>query len=440
VFHITRPPETRTPKVLWTGTVRQRWQQGYDHFIRPLRAHLRALGIEWDFRFVDAGGTPAQTPAQMAAWYNSGTILVCASQSEATPSQALEAAACGCTVVSTRVGVLPELINHDVNGYLVDHDVTALVSAVQLATGNYLRLTRQMQSDIRRWHWSERSAQCFQLFRNLLDGAPQPIRRRDLSNEVTVFVTTVGAPTTAACLERLREQDCTYNLQIIDRVAPMSAAFQRMLDECRTPYYVQVDEDMLLYPHAVHTLYDRITSAAPNVAIVAADLYDVHLRRCIIGVKIFRHAVVRRYPFDATDGFEKKQMACLARDGYVHLHTPPGITPVAGQTLGLHGVQWTPESIYERYMTLAHRRLAYPLKTDWFGAYPSIFLERFLHEPSAENFFALQGVIAGTLAAQHGEPRAKDYRTYAELPGFDGLRRFLDALSGPPQQPDVTQT
>src|SRR5262245_22053777 len=115
--------------------------------------------------------------------------------------------------------------------------------------------------------------------------------RRDLSDAVTVFVTTVGAPTFEQCLRHLREQDCKSRLKIIDHVAPMNAAFQRMLDECRTPYYVQVDEDMLLHPHAVRTLYDTIEAAGPKVAIYAAGLYDVHLERCIHGIKIFRHNV-----------------------------------------------------------------------------------------------------------------------------------------------------
>ncbi|MFN8644361.1 MAG: hypothetical protein U0802_22905 [Candidatus Binatia bacterium] len=69
----------------------------------------------------------------------------------------------------------------------------------------------------------------------------------------------------------------------------MDAAFQRMLDECRTPYYVQVlDEDMLLHPHAVRTLHDAMAAAPADVAVIVHDLYDVTSSRCIFGVKIFR--------------------------------------------------------------------------------------------------------------------------------------------------------
>lgn len=426
VFNVQLPPPLRTAKVLGVGLKPQGWAMDHNGFVRPLRAKLRTLGINSNFLFVESDGAGVRTPAEMAEWYNTGTVLVCASDSEAIASAALEGAACGCTLVSPRMGHMAELITDDANGYLVDREVDAMLNAVELASRNYLRLSQGMLSDIRSWHWAQRSAEWFALLRTVLEEPALAPQLRDLSREVTVFVTTVGAPTAQACLERLRQQDCTFQLQIIDHVAPMNEAFQRMLDECRTPYYVQVDEDMLLHPHAIRTLYERIISAAPNVAIFAADLYDVHLQRCISGIKIFRHEIVRRYPFEASDGFEKAQVTRLAADGYLFHHTAPEREPVAGRTLGLHGTQWTVETIYERYLTLARRRVIY--KLDWVSEYPAVFLQRYLDEPSPENFFALQGIIAGVFAARHGEGVAKDYRTYRELPGLGALRRLLEEL------------
>ena len=250
----------------------------------------------------------------------------------------------------------------------------------------------------------------------------------DVSDLVTVFVTTVGAPTFEACLAHLAAQDCRFTLRVIDRVAPMHAAFQRMLDDCRTPYYVQVDEDMLLHPHAVRTLYERIEAGGPQVAMFAADLFDEHLQRCLIGVKIFRHEIVRRYPFSDIDAFETSQVSRFEADGYVAIKAPAGHEPVPGQTLGLHGTRWTPELIYERYASLERRRLTDKPKIYWFAAYAPQFLERFQRDPSEENFFALMAVVAGTLASRHGGANAKDYRTYDALPGFAALRDFLAAF------------
>lgn len=418
VFRLVTPIEQRAPKVLWTGSEMARHRKGYDRFIRPLEERLRARGIACETRLVDSVGDQKYSPRAMADWYNSGTVLVCASEVEGTPNPALEAAACGCTVVSTAVGNMPELIRDGSNGYLVERDFDALLKAVSAACTNYVSLAREMQQDIQAWHWRERSKNFFDLFRHVLAGEEPTAPKQDLSNDVTVFVTTVGAPSFDACLTLLRQQDCRYTLQVIDRVAPMNAAFQRMLDLCKTPYYVQVDEDMLLYPHAVRTLHEEILGSSDAVAFVVADLHDAHLRRPIQGVKIYRHAILARYPFADVQSFEKLQVEQLRADGYRTRHIE--------QTLGLHGTHWTPQSIYERYVTLERRRRGHPRDLRWFEPYPAVFLERFLEEPSEINFFALMGVLSGALSGQAGMVADKDYRTYDALPGFETLRRFLE--------------
>jgi hypothetical protein len=112
-------------------------------------------------------------------------------------------------------------------------------------------------------------------------------------------------------------------------------------------------------------------------------------------------------------------------DGYSVVRAAAGIAPVPGQTLGLHGTQWTAQSIYERYATLERRRRTNPPQLSWLEGYATEFLQRYLRDPSEQNFFALMGVIAGTLAARNGVAPSKDYRTYATLPGFEALRAFL---------------
>ena len=116
----------------------------------------------------------------------------------------------------------------------------------------------------------------------------------DLAADLTVFVSTVGAASFPDCITHLSAQDCRFKLDVIENVAPMSAAFQQMLDRCSTPFYVQVDEDMILHPFAIRRLHEWLTAAEPDVAFVIGWLWDVHLGRGIQGVKAFRHAICRR--------------------------------------------------------------------------------------------------------------------------------------------------
>jgi glycosyltransferase involved in cell wall biosynthesis len=62
---------------------------------------------------------------QMREFYNSLDLYVCASRSEGTPRPLLEAAACGIPVLTTDVGIVPELIEEGINGFVVERTAEA---------------------------------------------------------------------------------------------------------------------------------------------------------------------------------------------------------------------------------------------------------------------------------------------------------------------------
>lgn len=260
--------------------------------------------------------------------------------------------------------------------------------------------------------------------------------RRNLQDQITVFVMTVGAPTFGACLEHLRHQDCRFELAVIDHIAPISAASQCMLDRCRTPFFVQVDEDMLLRPHAVRTLHERLQGAPAKVAEVVGALFDVHLERAIEGVKIYRHAILRDYPFEDADGCDIRQVRRLEADGFEVLrHSPAAtarMTAESPEIMGLHGTEYVARTIYERYLTywLKFRRgtINAPASQDD----PRRFLERFLREPSELNFFALMGVVSAYLIDADAPLGEKDFRAYDSLPGFEDLLTYWSNRSRDP--------
>ena len=253
--------------------------------------------------------------------------------------------------------------------------------------------------------------------------------RVDLSDLVTVFVSTVGYPTFESCIEHLQRQDCIFELNVIDHIAPMSAAFQRMREECITPYFVQVDEDMLLYPHAVQSLYKRIYATDEKVAQYVCALYDVYLDQVIYGLKINRTEIVRRYPFSNVDGCEWDQVRRWRRDGFIDIRVPiEGATRNSEQTLGLHGTYWTPQSIYIRYSMLERRRRKGNKTHEWVLQTSMDLFKKYLEEPSALDFFALMGVLAGSLSDHQRSGHERDYRSYGETPGFKALCQFVDEV------------
>lgn len=168
IFSIRVALEHRRPRVLWVGSMHHRAVKGYDDVILPLQERLSRGGIETDFRLVDSNGGTKRTQAEMAEWYNSAMVLVCGSVTEGTPNPALEAAACGCVVVSTPVGNMPQLIRSGSNGYLVERSVDAIEAGIRDAIDQYPAMAPRLHRDIQEWGWHVRSQGFFELFRESL--------------------------------------------------------------------------------------------------------------------------------------------------------------------------------------------------------------------------------------------------------------------------------
>jgi len=95
-----------------------------------LMALRNRLGIAADCVFI-----PAQD--NVAAWMRSMDIFVMSSESESFPNALLEAMACECCVIGSRVGGIPELIADGVNGLLFPSgDVGSLTEKLELAIDN----------------------------------------------------------------------------------------------------------------------------------------------------------------------------------------------------------------------------------------------------------------------------------------------------------------
>jgi hypothetical protein len=266
--------------------------------------------------------------------------------------------------------------------------------------------------------------------------------KHNLENELTVFVLTVGSPGFGECMRYIQEQDCKFKLEIIDRVAPMNRALQCMLDRCTTPYFVQVDEDMLLNKDAIRTQYINITSSPNKVAIFTSPLYDTHAERLIYGLKIYRHEIVRNYPYNNVEACEFDQIRRFINDGFIDkriLIDDP--LKISEDTLGIHGIEWSPLTVYKRYMSLTTKQRMHTEQRPttaafWVIDYAEVFLKRFLQSGNQLDLYAFMGILAGKLLSINGNGREKDYRNYNSLPGFEQIENLIQQLSN---QPDKKQ-
>ena len=239
-------------------------------------------------------------------------------------------------------------------------------------------------------------------------------------DDLTIFIIRSGTgPCFEHCHTAILKQTVKFNIIVIKDIAPMSKAFQQMLDLCKTKYYVEVDEDMVLDNNAIELMYNRIQQLGKNTAIAAFKLLDVHSDAIIYGVKIYNHTITSRYPYNLSSmSCEVEQNDRITKDGYR--------IELCDEVVGKHAPYWSNTGIFERYHNLMDKfkQFKYP----WIEDLPKKLVDKFKAEPTDQNLYALLGIYTSLITdkVQQGE---KDFRD--RIPQVDEFNSYCNKpLSG----------
>lgn len=189
-FRPMTPIGERPHKCLWTGGIGPAKLKGHAEVIEHLRGTLEQRGFTHSFRPITAI-VPEQVYSQekMVEWYNGASYWLCASGSEGTPNGLLEAMACGTVPITTVCGNVPELLEHDVNGLIVERDWQKFVAAIEYAREHRERLSAAAIESVQSWGYGppgNRAAYFYALFRALIERGPKgvkPFSYRDVKPE-----------------------------------------------------------------------------------------------------------------------------------------------------------------------------------------------------------------------------------------------------------------
>jgi hypothetical protein len=122
----------------------------------------------------------------MPDYYNKIDVLLCASTIEGTPNPVLEAMACGVPVISTDVGIVPEVFGPKQREFIVQRDVSSMAGAIRklcLNRGLLIELSEENQVRIEDWDWA-----CFSMRWCYLLEASHAERIRGRGQARTLFV------------------------------------------------------------------------------------------------------------------------------------------------------------------------------------------------------------------------------------------------------------
>lgn len=236
-------------------------------------------------------------------------------------------------------------------------------------------------------------------------------RRSAPQDELTVFVISAGEDVLDDCLSSLERQTFRSRLKRIVDVYPMSAAFQAMPDRCSTKYFVQVDADMVLKPHAVEVLYERIRASGPRTYMASGPLWQEGFG--VAGaVKCWKRGMFRLLRF--------RDVRTVDRDLYLRAGRLGLRREALTEPLGIHQAHHSPSSGFlkskgdvEKWRFLGREPQSYalPLLNELVAGLPATRLR-------------LLGALLGAVTDPETVRRSKDLRH--ERQAFDRIRSLLD--------------
>ena len=232
----------------------------------------------------------------------------------------------------------------------------------------------------------------------------------DLSNELTVFVVSTGETTMNDCLAALGDQDCVFRIEYIQDVFPMSSDFQAMPDRCKTKYFVQVDADMLLKPHAIRTLYEAVKCSSLREYMVFGRLYEEGFG---VGgaVKCWKRSYFRFFKFRDVRTVDRDLFKRTGRWG-LRKKSVEGI-------LGIHRPRFSDFSLYLKTKSDVEKWRFLGRSVDQFAL--GVFEEVMAEYPDSRH--RVLGALLGSLTGKSRLDRSKDIQVES-----DRYKQVLDFL------------
>ncbi len=176
------------------------------------------------------------------------------------------------------------------------------------------------------------------------------MHRTQSESDVTAVVLTTGEATTPAAIECVRRQDFgVRDIVEVHDVHPFHRALNQGASLVRTPFFVQVDADMLLDPDCVGSLRKAMRS---DVGIVVGELRDA-LVGSVVGVKLFRRACFDIAGFPDSISPDTDFVDAIGRAGWRTVYV--GRQPERPRTFGEHVPDYQPRYVFRKFLMEGQR-------------------------------------------------------------------------------------
>ena len=155
--------ENRAIKIGWCGNSKFVDEKdddlkGLNKIIKPAVEELKKEGYNIELKVADRN-IKMIPHNEMGEYYNKIDIYVCASRTEGHPDPVLEAMACGVPVISTDVGIVPEVFGEKQKKYIIERTKDALKDKIKEIYNNkniLKELSEENLIHINEWTWEKK--------------------------------------------------------------------------------------------------------------------------------------------------------------------------------------------------------------------------------------------------------------------------------------------
>jgi len=119
----------------------------------------------------------------------------------------------------------------------------------------------------------------------------------ELKEKIEAFIITNGRSTFSFCLKSFLEQQNVKIKHYIHKDMSWIDANRKILDVCSTPYFLRIDDDMLMHPRCIEFMSQSIDGQKDNIAMRQWMLWEPYTSKSRKGIKIYNTSIAREIGF-----------------------------------------------------------------------------------------------------------------------------------------------
>ena len=158
-------------KIGWVGNM-DRAAKNYENIVLPLTKY-KFNNVVFSILATSKYDNPKNmlTSEKMLEYYRSLDFLMITSTTEGTPNPGLEALSCGIPLITTRVGNMIEIIEHDKNGVfcnpIKESFIDAINSISSVSSDKYNSMRIAANDSMMSWDWGVKSKEWIKFFKGI---------------------------------------------------------------------------------------------------------------------------------------------------------------------------------------------------------------------------------------------------------------------------------